>query len=336
MRRTLVALLLCAPFAAAALSLPAHAQKVVMKVSTSTPAGETNVWMDRFKQRVEARAPGRIDVQLYPSGQLGSIPSTIEGVALGTIEANVLPVGFLKGLETRFEVADAPGVFADARHAHRTFTHPKLRQTFLDLAEAKGVKGISVFVPGGSSIVSRDRPIAKMEDYRGLKMRVLASDMEVESIRLLGAAPTPMPISEVLPALQQGAIDAVKAGITVFVPFRYWSVAKYLTLTGENMVVDMAFVGKKWWDGLPADMRAIMLEEGQKLENEISDWAVTAHAGMHAAWKQNGGVIVDFPADELAKLRARIEPVGATVVAKKPALKPLYDQMLAVAAETRQ
>lgn len=314
---------------------PVAAQKAQMKIATPTPAGETNVWMERFKDRVEKRAGERIAIGLFPASQLGSIPATIEGLQLGTIEAFVIPPGFAKGVEPRLQVSDAPGVFEDEKHAHRTLTHPEFRGEFLALAEAKGLKGISVFVPNVSSTVMRARPIRGIDDYRGMKIRVLASDMEVEAMKRLGAAPTPMNLTDVMPALQQGAIDGVKAGLTVFVPFRMWSMAKYLTLTGENAIADVAFVSKSWFDKLAPDLRTVLLEEGERLENEMAKWAVGAHAGMRKAWTENGGEIIELPPAERARYLAMIKTVGDAIAAQRPEIKDVYDRMLAVAAKTR-
>jgi TRAP-type C4-dicarboxylate transport system substrate-binding protein len=321
--------------ATVAASGAAVAQTVQMKITTTTAGGEANVWMERFKDRVEKRGAGRIRITLYPSSQLGSIPQMIEGMQIGAIEAAVLPPGFLKGVDSRLQVSDTPGAFEDARHAHRTLTDPAFRETFLSLPESRAIKGISIFVPNVSSTATRSKPIRTLEDYKGMKLRVLASDMEVEAMRRLGAAPIPMNLADVMPALQQGVIDGVKAGVTVFIPFKMWSVTKYLSLTGENAIALGTWVSKSWFDKLPGDLQAIVLEEGKRLEDEIANWAQDAHKQMQKTWVDNGGELIELSPAERAKMMKLIADVGPAVVAKNPELKATYEKMVAVAQKTR-
>lgn len=306
----------------------AAAQQFTMKIGTATPRGDQNTWMARFKERVEKRAAGRISIKLFPSSQLGAIPREIEGMQLGTVESWVGPPGFVKGVEPRYQVPDVPGIFRDKAHGHKTLTDPAFREVFLNLGKPKGVFGISVWVSNFTSVVTKSRPIRKLSDYRGLKLRVLASDMEVEALNRLGAAPTPMPLLEALPSLQRGAIDGVKAAMVIFVPFRYWTVAPHLTESHESLISIVSFVSRIWWDKLPRDLQAVMLEEGKKLEDEMFDWALDFNKGLRAAWLKNGGRIYQFPADERARMMARLGTVGETVVADKPAVKQVYDLMV--------
>src|SRR3990170_471838 len=97
----------------------AGAQQFTMKISAPTANDVSTEWMAAVKKGIESRSGGKIKVQLYPANQLGQIPATVEGVALGTIEMTLPAVGFLIGLERRFEVLDAPGIFADVVHGER-------------------------------------------------------------------------------------------------------------------------------------------------------------------------------------------------------------------------
>ena len=325
-RAALVALATCSGLYAT----PAVAQKFTMKIGTATPRGDQNEWMKLFKQRVEKRGKGTISIQLYPSSQLGAIPRQIEGMQLGTVESWIGPPGFLKGVEPRWQVTDTPGLFRDKEHAQKTITDPAFRDVFLPLGEPKGVLGISIWASSNSSVVTRSRPIRRIEDFRGLKLRVLASDIEVLSLNRLSAAPTPLPLMETLPALQRGAIDGVKAALVIFVPFKYWTVGKYLTETHEAVFPSVAFVSKVWWDKLPGDLRSVMLDEAKTLEGEIYTWALAFNNGLRDAWLKGGGQIVDFPASERSKMMAKLATVGEVVVANKPAVKKIYDLLVQV------
>src|SRR5690606_10172464 len=133
MKRLLAGAVL-AVFAAAA-----GAQQFTMKLSTPTINDVSHEWMKLFKANVEKRSGGKSKVEIYPANQLGQIPRTVEGVALGTIEMTVPAVGFLIGLEPRFQVFDAPGLFDDVEHAQRVFTDPEVKKRLATFGAAKGV-----------------------------------------------------------------------------------------------------------------------------------------------------------------------------------------------------
>jgi TRAP-type C4-dicarboxylate transport system substrate-binding protein len=315
---------------------PAAAQKFTMKFGTATPRGDQNVWMARFKERVEKRAGGELAIKLFPSSQLGIIPRMIEGMQLGTVEGFIGPPVFVKGVETRYQVVDAPGLFDDMAHAHRALTDPGFRDQYLNLGVKKGIRGIGIYVSNSAAVVSRGRAIRRVADFKGLKIRVLASDMEVEGLKRLGAAPTPMPLMEVLPSLQRGALDGVRSGLVIFVPFKYWTISKNLTETDEAVISVVAFVSELWWKKLPNRLRAIMLEEARKLDDEMFAYSMKQKAMFQGIWKKNGGELIHFSAAEQKKFMATLASVGATVVKRKPELKATYDHLLAAVEKTRK
>lgn len=319
-----------------ALSAPATAQQYTMKIGTATPRGDQNNWMERFKERVEQRADGRIDIRLFPAGQLGAIPRNIEGMQLGTIEGWVGPPSFVTGVDARYQVVDAPGLFTDWAHAQRALTHPDFRDSYLALGEEKGIKGIGLYVSNPMSVVSRKGAIRRVEDFRGQKFRVLGSQMEVEIMRRLGAAGVPMPLGEALPALQRGGIDAVRSGIVIFVPFKYWTVSRQLTEIADGFISVGAFVGARWFNGLPKDLRDIMLEEARRLDDESYAFSRKQHAAFRDIWQKNGGEIIDFPDAERQKLLDLVRPAGAVVTGRDPAVKAVYDRLVSVTERTRQ
>jgi len=315
---------------------PAAAQKYTMKIATATPKGNQNVWMQRFKERVEKRSNGEISIKLFPSSQLGTIPRTIESMQLGTVEAWIGPPGFVKGVESRYQVLDAPGLFDDLGHAHRSITDAKFRDLYLNLGESKGIKGISIYASGTIAVVVRGKAIRKVADYKGLKIRVLASDMEVEAMRRLGAAATPMPLLEVLPALQRGTIDGVKSALVIFVPFKYWTISKNLTESDEGIIPIVAFVSKLWFDKLPKRLQTIILEEGRKLEDEMYAFSLKERKILRSIWVKNGGTLIKLPPEEQKLLMSKMATVGETVVANKPDVKKIYDVLLDVTRKNRK
>src|SRR6478736_6526717 len=109
-----------------------------MKLSSPTVNDLSHEWMKEFKAGLEARAGGKIKVEIYPASQLGQIPATVEGTAMGTIEMVIPASGFLIGLEPRMQVFDAPGLFTDMAHAQRVFADPAVRARLATFASSKG------------------------------------------------------------------------------------------------------------------------------------------------------------------------------------------------------
>src|ERR1700682_5404247 len=126
--------------AAAAIAGTAQAQQHTMKLSTSTSGDALVEWLNTLKKGVEASSGGKIKVEVYPASQLGSLPRTIEGVALGTIERAMNASGFYEPLEPRFAVLAAPGLFDSQQHAHQVVNDPAIRQRLSTFGAAQGVE----------------------------------------------------------------------------------------------------------------------------------------------------------------------------------------------------
>ncbi|MGE0748270.1 MAG: TRAP transporter substrate-binding protein [Rhodospirillales bacterium] len=324
--------------AAAALAFacasPVAAQTFTAKFGTATINEDQHEWIKRFKDRIEKRSDGKIKVEIYPANQLGAIPRQIEGMQLGTVEGWVGPPGFLVGLDQRFQVFDAPGIFEDRAHAFRTMTDPAMRGKLLGLGEAKGLKGVSMYVSSENAYVFR-KPVRTLEDFKGLKVRVLATKIERRVMEEFGATPTPMDLGEVLSALQQGTIDGAKSAISIFVPFKYQNVAKYLTATHEAYIPTVAMMSKAFFERLPANLQTAVLEEGKALDSEIQDFSVKLKDGLYKVWEDNGGEIIRLSPAESAEMKRRVANVGAEIAKENPSVKAFYDEMLKVAERVK-
>lgn len=325
--RRLVAAATVAGLALAVTANPAPAQQFTMKIGNATINDVQHEWQKRLAARLEKRSGGRIKVEIYPASQIGSIPRMIEGLQLGTLESWIGPPEFLVGLEPRFQALGAPGIFESMEHAYRTVGDKKFRDTFLALAEAKGMKGISLIIYGPTSYASR-RPIRRLEDFKGQKIRVFASPMQTLAVARLGATAAPMPLDEVLPALQRGAIDGNRTGITIFTTFKYYDIVRYVTETHDAMITSIGMVSKGWYDRLPPDLQKIVLEEGEAIQKELLDWTVDFNNKARELWKDKGGELIKLPAADQAELMKRMATVGDEVVAAAPVVKPVYDLLV--------
>jgi TRAP-type C4-dicarboxylate transport system substrate-binding protein len=305
--------------AAAAATLPcASAQApVTMKVVSATINDVIHHWMKTFKAAVETRSAGRIKVELYPASQLGAIPRMVEGTAMGTIECFVTASSFLTSLDPRFEVFDVPGLLNDTAHAARAFSDPEMRKLITGFAGNRGLESISMFMHSPQNVVSR-KPIRTLADFNGQKIRVLSTPIQIEPLRKLNAAPIPMPLSEVMPALQNGAIDGFIAASTIFSALKFYDAAKFQTELPQWPIVAVAACNKAWLGRLPADLRTIVLEEAAKTEGPTNEFGAADIARGRDTWTKNGGQIIILSNDDSASF-ARLVNQSATDILKKSA-----------------
>src|SRR5690348_14779777 len=167
-------------FARGALSLgivaaPAAAQ-IVMKAGTATINDVQHEYLKRFAERIAKQAPGKLKVEVYPAEQLGNNARMLEGLALGTVEAVIGPPEFIVGIDPRFQIVGAPGLIKDMQHAVRLSQDAKFRDAMFGFGEPKGIKGVALVFYGMNYWATR-KPVQRLADFKGMKVRVLASQM---------------------------------------------------------------------------------------------------------------------------------------------------------------
>ena len=314
---------------------PADAQQVTMKIGHSAVRSGQDRWAQVFKDALDKRAPGRVKIEIYPGGQLGSPVAMIQGVQLGTIEAVQTAPEFLTVVDPRFDAFTAPGLFDDVAHEDRALHDPEVKRQLWPILEPKNMKIIG-FPCEAVADYGTIEPIRTIADFKGKKIRVLGSKLEIETMRRVGATGVPMQLGEALPALQQRAIDGTRSGIPIFVGFKYVTVTRYILQTHESFLCIAKIVSKKWFEGLPADLQKIMLEEAEKADMDNLPFNVDLLDKLYAAWKAQGGVINEFSPAERAEYRRRVQTVGDAVFKDLPGVKGTYEVLKAAAARTRK
>jgi tripartite ATP-independent transporter DctP family solute receptor len=312
---------------------PAAAQ-IIMKLGTSTLNDAQHEWMKKFAAIVEKNSNGRIKVEIYPASQLGTSPRMIEQTQLNAIQGLVGPPEFLTGVDSRYQILSAPGLFKDFAHANRTLQDPAFNQAFLALGANKGLKGIGIFISGPTVFVTR-KPVAHVADLKGLKLRVLAAPLQLEQVRSMNATPVPMQLGEVMPALQQGTIDGVMSCIPVFVALKYADAAKYLVETNHGLISAITVISKTWFDSLPPDLQDVVVKAGQQASNDIYQFSVDDVNNGRDRWKAAGGEVIELSPAEREQLMQQLVKVGDEVVAKNAGEKAMFDLLRQTAERTR-
>ncbi|HTP85141.1 MAG TPA: TRAP transporter substrate-binding protein [Alphaproteobacteria bacterium] len=313
----------------------AQAQQFTMKISSPTVNDVTGEWAKAFKAGVEARSNGKIKVEYYPASQLGQIPATVDGVAMGTIEMSIPAVGFLIGLEPRFQVFDAPGLFDSVVHGEKVLTDPDIRKRYSEFGADKGIEPLTVFINGPQMVVSHTA-IHGSADFRSLKIRVPgAAPLYVEPFRKLGASPLSIPLGEVLPALQNHTIDGAVAAIAVLVAFKYYDIAKPMTYLPGTYLLAAGIVNRGWMKSLGPDLEKIVREESAKAESLYSTWGVDDAKRAAETWQQKGGEVITMAPDQAKQYLADVTSVMPPILSANPKVKADYDALLAAAQKYR-
>jgi TRAP-type C4-dicarboxylate transport system substrate-binding protein len=312
----------------------ASAQSVTMKIAHPTIRAGLDNWAETFKDRIDKRAPGRLKIEIYPASQLGSTQRVVEGTQLGTVEMVQTPPEFLAGVDPRFGLLAAPGLFKDLRHGFRTVHDPEFVKAFWSLGDAKGFKIIGMTCEGPSDY-ALVRPMERLDDLRGRKIRTFGSRLERETLSRHGASGVPMPLEEVIPALQQRTMEGAKAAITVFVAMKFHTVAKYVFKANESYICATRFVSNVWFGKLPADLRQVILEEAAATDPINQEWSIAFIERLYKVWVQEGGAVFELTPAEQAELDRRIATVGDDVAKEQPEMKKMYDIIKAAAARQR-
>jgi len=308
----------------------AQDKSITIKLATATLNDAQHEWMKRFAVAIDKNTNGRIKAEIYPASQLGAIPRMIEGTQLGSIQIWVGPPEFLVGVDQRFELLSAPGLFQSDQQALKTVADPEFSKAFLAVGANKGLVGASLFVYGPAAFAMRT-PFRTLADLRGKKIRVLASPFQTEQIARLGATGVPLTLGDVLPALQQGTIDGTFSAIPVFTTLQYQGAARYMTETGQAYIFSIAMLSKRWFDGLPADLQGLVMAAAKQAGAEAAPWALDFIGSQRKLWTEKGGEVIVLPAADKADMMAKLAAVGDDIVKTKPELKPLWDQMVATA-----
>ena len=311
----------------------ANAKTYDMKCGFVTVNDSQHRSAEIFKDKVGKATGGAIGVRIFPLAQLGTIPRQVEGVQLGTQECFISPPGFFVGLNQAFQAPDAPALFESQMHQHRSLNHPTVRDKFLALASHAGIVGNYTWSAGATAVASRN-PIKTLGDFNGRKIRVLATKMEIATLKTVGATGIPMPYSEVLPALQRKGIDGVRSGIIVMGPSKFYTVAKYIYNEKSAFIPSGMWLNRKWLDGLPKEHRAAIFEVGKEMGDITVKIAIEITAKWEKLWGEKGGTVTEPTDADRAELFRRVRPLGDEFLGKNPKIAPMYKLIKAAAQAT--
>ena len=282
-----------------------------IKFTLNGPEGHPAVaGMKKFTEIVTAKSGGKIKVNLFYNGTLGSDQAVVSAMKGGTIEMSVMNSGILASEAKELAIFDFPFLFANEKESDAIVDGPVGKKMHA-LLEQKGLVGLAYWELGYRQMTNGKRPLNKVEDIAGLKLRVIPNPINVAWVKALGANPTPLPFPEVYGAMEQGAIDGQENPISVIAANKFWEVQKNIALTNHQYNPQSVIFSKKVWDTLSATEKKLIDDaavEAAIFQRKESRAAVAANLDL---LKKNGMAVTQFAPAEVAKLREKMKPVIA-------------------------
>jgi len=293
------------------LGRPALAQSpIVIKfshvVSPDAPKGKAAVV---FKELAEKYTGGRVKVEVYPNSSLYKDKEELEALQLGSVQLLAPSISKFSPLGVKeFDVFDLPFLMSDDARARQMMASPMMAELNKKL-EAKGVTPLSYW-DNGAHVYTANKPLIKPEDFRGLKMRIQSSKVMDASARELGAIPQIMAFSELYQALQTGVVDGEDNVASNILTQKFYEVQKYLTVSYHGRLTYALVANKKFWDGLPADLRAPLDRAVKESTDYFNETAEKDNADALEKIKASGRVQVHYLTDSEKKAWvAKLMPV---------------------------
>nr|WP_314629689.1 TRAP transporter substrate-binding protein [uncultured Janthinobacterium sp.] len=299
----------------AGLGVPALAQApIVIKfshvVEPETPKGQA---AERFKLLAETATRGKVRVELYPNSQLYKDKEELEALQLGAVQmlapslAKFGPLGVKE-----FEVFDLPYIFP-TKTALYNVTEGNIGKGLLKKLEPKGITGLAYW-DNGFKVMSANRPLHHPADFKGLKMRIQSSNVLDAQMRALGANPQALAFSEAYRALQTGVVDGTENPPSNMYTQKMHEVQKHLTVSNHGYLGYAVIVNKKFWDGLPSDIRSQLekaMKEATTFEKAIAQ--SDNDKALEAIRKSGKTQIYTLTVQEQAEWRRALAPVQKTM-----------------------
>ena len=307
-----------------ALGVAEAQQKITAKIADIlSPDHPHSTTMQFFAEKVKERTKGRMEIQVFPAAQLGQTKDLFMGLQTGSIEMAKMPMSFSGEWIPESKVWDLPYLFNSRDELWRVIRSNVGKGFVSEFYPRQGLAGLFWVDDGGRSIYA-NKPVRKPEDLKGMKIRVQPSDIQIQAINEMGGIGTPLAFGEVYLALQQKVLDGAENSPALYWTSKHWEVSKVYSLTEQFWSVSAFIANKKWWDGLPNDIRVEMLAAGQEAEKYFLDTYIALENKAIGFLKEKGvQVVTDV---DKATFEKRIQPVYENFMKKYAFGKDLLAQ----------
>ncbi|WP_290873139.1 TRAP transporter substrate-binding protein [Aquabacterium sp.] len=260
-------------------------------VATDTPKGKA---AEFFAKRAMELTKGKVKVEVYPNSQLYKDKEEMEALQLGSVQMLAPSLSKFAPLGVKeFEVFDLPFIFDDYNDLHK-ITQGPVGANLLKKLESRGITGLAYW-DNGFKVMSANKPLKSVEDYKGLKMRIQSSKVLDAQMRAIGALPQVLAFSETYQALQTGVVDGTENPPSNLYTQKMHEVQKHLSITNHGYLGYAVVVNKKFWDGLPADIRTALTKAMAESTKVANDTAFQDNQDALAKVKTSGKTTIYAP-----------------------------------------
>ena len=273
----------------------------------------------RFADLVKERSGGKINVQIFPDGTIGSSRDLVEAMRINVVDIALVPTTNVSSFFPKLDIFYLPFIFRDRHHAYAVSDGKVGKEMFEEMRKKIGIRTLAMYESGFRTITTRDKKIVSPNDMKGVKFRVINNPLNVATFAALGANPTPMALSEVFTGLQQGTVDGQDNPVGNVKAFGFDKVQKYITLSNHQWAGIMFLVNDRKYRNFPKSVQDLLqstaietqnwereeinkVEEKLLSEMEADGMTVTRltpeqsaafKEKMSAVWKKYGGKIGD-------------------------------------------
>ena len=313
--------------ASAVFAAPVFAEcEITLRSSDTHPDGYPTVEAVKFmSEKVKERSAGRICITVFPSSQLGEEKDTIEQTQFGVIDMVRASFGSFNNIVPEAQLLSLPYLFRSEEHMHNVMDGPIGEELAGAFAEHDLI-ALGYYDGGSRSFYNSKKPITSVEDLKGMKFRVMQSDVFVDMMSALGANATPMPYGEVYSSIQTGVIDGAENNWPSYDSSGHYEVAKYYTLDQHLMVPELVAVSKASWNKLTPEDQEIMRVAAKESVQVMRDlWAAQEKASEDKAIAAGAEIVRDIDKKPFIDAMVPVYDKYVTTDAFKDLVKRIQD-----------
>jgi tripartite ATP-independent transporter DctP family solute receptor len=287
----------------------------------------------KLAEIVAQKSGGKIKVQNFGNSVLGDEVKMMSAVQGGVLDMFIVTTAPLAGAVKEFGVLDVPFLFSNIREADTVLDGP-VGDKLLRSLETRGMVGLGWMDIGFRNIVNSKRPVTKLEDISGLKLRTMQSKIFIDSFTSLGANPVPLAFSELFTAMETKAVDGAENAVTVIDSSKWYEVQKYMSVTNHMYAAMAIIINKKLWDGMSADEKKLLRDASVEASRYQRVLNREQELKAVASLKSHGMQVNEMPPTELNRMREKVKPVVADIA--KTVGEPLVAELNAELAKLRK
>ena len=270
--------------------------KVLKLAHILDPTHPVHKAMVYMADRVKEKSEGKLQIQIYPSGQLGSEQQCVELLQIGSLAITKVSSAVMESFTEDYKVLGLPYIFRSKEHAFSVLDG-EIGRELLESTEKYWIRGLCFYDAGSRSFYTINKPINTPDDLKGLKIRVMRSITAMELVKAMGGSPTPISFGELYTALQSGVVDGAENNPPSFYTSHHYEVCKYYSINEHTMVPDVLIISSKIWNGLSEQEKKWLQEaadESVVVQREY--WAQSEKESLE--FVQKHGVTINYPDKE--------------------------------------